>query len=427
MGAGLRVRIGRQSGWVVALTLLGAGSTARADEPLTFATVLRQGFARVDVNGSGELEPAEIVAGLHNPAIGGDEAAVLAALHSYVEQETAEHRGFRVTRRWAEGSPVVGLRRAVFYALPGNPSASPPPAPPALADATETLGAVPAMLNTQGAKAYLTPQGFFDRARRAIGRADRRLFGDDDAPVLSDLRQGSLGDCYLISVLGAQVKADPRAIARMLRQNPDGSYDVDWRDGLRTHVDPLTDGELGLGGAGVAGGLWVRVMEKALARRDRADTTGDLLTQDAIGKGGQIRPMIARLTGRQVGVAVLPAMFKKSEDPVARSETAKRLREIVAAAIADKRLVAAGTGPASLVRLPPGIDPQHAWAVIDYDRNRDLLTLWNPHAGEFTPGGPPGYANGYLTRRGMSWMPMDDFVRVFIQVAWETDKPLTQR
>ena len=45
-------------------------------------------------------------------------------------------------------------------------------------------------------------------------------------PSLSDIQQGSYGDCYFLSSLGALARNDPNAVKNMIHDNGNGTYTV---------------------------------------------------------------------------------------------------------------------------------------------------------------------------------------------------------
>lgn len=51
----------------------------------------------------------------------------------------------------------------------------------------------------------------------------------------------------------------------------------------------------------------------------------------------------------------------------------------------------------------------HAYAVLNYDEAKDLITLWNPHGNNFKPMGPEGFINGYETKGGVFTLSSKDF------------------
>lgn len=56
--------------------------------------------------------------------------------------------------------------------------------------------------------------------------ASGSLFGTKNAPSITDIQQGDLGDCYFLSALATTVSHDPAAIQNMFTDNGDGTYTV---------------------------------------------------------------------------------------------------------------------------------------------------------------------------------------------------------
>lgn len=50
--------------------------------------------------------------------------------------------------------------------------------------------------------------------------------GDAHAVDANDVKQGALGDCYLIAGMAAVARADPAAIQKLIKDNGDGTFDV---------------------------------------------------------------------------------------------------------------------------------------------------------------------------------------------------------
>ncbi len=142
--------------------------------------------------------------------------------------------------------------------------------------------------------------------------AKGRLF--NGIPRISDMNQGSLGDCYFISSLGATALADWQAIAGMFIDNGDGTLTVQfYHDGQPSYVTidrflPV-DGNhnLAYDGSGTSAAnatnvLWVALAEKAFAQLNEScwiHTTGPagVNTYAAIGAGGSGSQVIPALTG----------------------------------------------------------------------------------------------------------------------------------
>lgn len=154
------------------------------------------------------------------------------------------------------------------------------------------------------------------------------LFSHD--PMLKDIHQGALGDCYFLSALSSIVANNPQAIKEMMKDNGDGTvtvrfYDlVDAEDDLsafahgktkktyyvtvdktipeRYYLDTHTRQD-----AFSKGALWVKMMEKAYAAvRDKKDYKNNLKHRDedeALSyqeiAGGQFQEALAHLTGEE--------------------------------------------------------------------------------------------------------------------------------
>jgi len=115
-----------------------------------------------------------------------------------------------------------------------------------------------------------------------------RLFvkgaGDAAAIDANDVRQGQLGDCYLLGSLGALAKEDPRVIRDMVHENKDAvgnvtSYAVDLyqrrppldqlaKVSVTVSAKELSNAAARFGDTDAAGNheVWVKVIEKAYAQ-----------------------------------------------------------------------------------------------------------------------------------------------------------------
>ncbi len=58
------------------------------------------------------------------------------------------------------------------------------------------------------------------------GKAFVKGAGDTDEVDPNDVKQGDLGDCYLLSAMAAVARANPQAIRDLIKDNGDGTYDV---------------------------------------------------------------------------------------------------------------------------------------------------------------------------------------------------------
>lgn len=96
------------------------------------------------------------------------------------------------------------------------------------------------------------------------------LFGPTGVPSPDDVRQGALGDCFLMAAMAAIAQQDPSAIRRMITDHGNGTYTVHLASGDVTVDDQLPmvfDDSPGPAYAhpAPAGALWPAIIEKAVA------------------------------------------------------------------------------------------------------------------------------------------------------------------
>lgn len=140
------------------------------------------------------------------------------------------------------------------------------------------------------------------------------LFPHD--PVLRDLNQGMLGDCYLISAIASVVARNPQRIKEMMQDNGDGTVTVqfyenryDTKTAIAVTVDKTIperfyDGHEKKGDPYARGALWVKMIEKAYAvLRDKESK--ELIEPDRVSsyknaEEGHFEKALAHLTGASV-------------------------------------------------------------------------------------------------------------------------------
>ena len=124
--------------------------------------------------------------------------------------------------------------------------------------------------------------------------------GDAHAVDANDVKQGALGDCYLIAGMAAVARANPAAIQKLIKDNGDGTYDVTLyirksRYARPTPVVTRVDGRLaskspgspiyaGIGDkAEGKAELWTALIEKTVAQQKGSY---DLISGGNIAKDG---------------------------------------------------------------------------------------------------------------------------------------------
>ena len=362
--------LGAVLSWNLSLGDSLAASTAAADE---FISIVASNFPDWDRDHDGELSVAELdtlVADFH---ITGQQAAAVAALK----------RASRSTKYKLPPLTLTNLRL-----MTRSPAADQP-----------DLG-----------------RKFAEGGQRLANVGSRDLFASG-LPRLETIHQGKLGNCFALAPIAAMVYRDPRQVAALFVRQDDGRYRVT----LGTHrvcVALPTDAELAMTSSNEREGIWVNLYEKALgearnATKPPAGRPGSPM--DALARGGSAGAMLALITGHDI----TRFSFKFAKDPAVsaagREARLLELRQLLRAATEEKRLMTCGT----LKTTTPGVTPNHAYAVLNYQEKTDMVTLWNPHGGGFSPKGPSGLASGYPQKDGILCVPLSDWVQQFSGMAFE--------
>lgn len=103
-----------------------------------------------------------------------------------------------------------------------------------------------------------------------VDQTDKPLF--DHEPNINDVKQGSIGDCYLLSALGNVVYSSPETIKEMMRDNGDGTVTVrfyEFDSKAKEHLSPIyvkvkkSVPKVNGWDVYAEGSLWVQILEKA--------------------------------------------------------------------------------------------------------------------------------------------------------------------
>lgn len=362
-----------------------------------FASVVLRDFDAWDRDHDGTLSVDEVTRGVLDPANHGEDAAALAALHTYL---AVAKDAPRLTKSW-----FADYRPVRFQA-------------PADATAAEKKRLRKEFAATPGSLGGT----YAADLRRLRRKGDAGLYAEE-GPKLSDIRQGALGDCYFLAPLGGMVYRDPASIKGMIRPDGDG-YAVAFGDGKTVRVAGPTDGEIAMGGSSTANGLWVRVMEKAYGSRKFADgETGARIARDGM-NGGNSGVVARGFTGHEFTRIELVGDWRKSVSDGDLAPKLAAIRRDLPSALAEHRLVLTGTHKAE---MPTSITPNHAYAVFGFDPASDRITIWNPHGDNFTPKGPEGFQYGFRREGGVFSMPLPLFARTFARLTIETTNVATAK
>ncbi len=378
------------------LLVVSPNPSEASNQSDTFRHTIETNWDRWDPGHTGKLTAKQVNKLISDPTVVGSEAAALATIHLYLREH--HHNKGSVTRAF----------------LLAHSSGTGPKNPNHLQERRALS------LPSTEKDPFCFPDTFSD-SRSAITRASRVLFTRGD-PRVDAIQQGDLGDCFLISTIGAAVQRNPALIRSLVSASPTGGYEVRFRTGKPIHVPHLTDAELALLSDSGQTGLWLNVLEKAYGQLSRKhdSKTRSLLAVDVLNDGGDATDVIPLLTGHRASTfQIRPGTADKKPAPSTRKLPAlmDKVRRLLASAVAEQRLVCAGTDGNT---PPPGLAEDHAYAVLGF--KADVVELWNPWADNFDPKGKPGIEHGYPTRKGRFFMPLKDFVKVFEEVYYETER-----
>lgn len=203
----------------------------------------------------------------------------------------------------------------------------------------------------------------------------------DAAPFdADDLRQGYLGDCYLLSVVQSLAAQHPEALAPLFRRNPNGTVTVQVANGARAVVDPsfvvesngpgapMTVQHTAESDAGSSFEIWGQVLEKAWA-----------ILHGGYGKiwSGNPGETLVELVGGSV--------TQRDADGFGADELARRL--------AAGEILTVLTSPDA---DDPRLESHHAYRLVAVDPVHRVVTLENP----WDAGGSAPFT-----------IPLDDLVR----------------
>ncbi len=220
-------------------------------------------------------------------------------------------------------------------------------------------------------------------------KAKAFLSGDDGSPLVdpTTVKQGALGDCYLIAGAAATARADPSAIPKLIKDNGDGTFDVTLylRDNRYAKPKPITrtiDAQLPTktpGGQPLyakvgqstdeGDEIWTALLEKRLAME-----TGsyDQISGGNIGKNVPFKGVSELLTGKSE--LYIPVDSQSSDELLA----------IMDGALTEKRPIMVGSRTFDKdPKLKADAEAKnvfgnHAYALESVDIEKKVVNLQNP-------------------------------------------------
>ena len=205
-------------------------------------------------------------------------------------------------------------------------------------------------------------EGTYYGARHRIAGRQHDLFANASREVdFSAVRQQYIGSCYYLAALVAAVDRDPSVVDDWITENEaDGTFTVDLPGHAPITIPPLTDAELALHATTLGDGMWLSILEKAFAHIIAEPDDADVYAQI---NGGSIAEGIEAVTGHETETNYLPDTWLIT--------TRRRL----GAAMRENRIVTASISQEADVQNLP---THHAYTVLAYDEDTDMVTIRNP-------------------------------------------------
>lgn len=226
-------------------------------------------------------------------------------------------------------------------------------------------------------------------------------------PKLAAVKQGDLGDCFCVAMIGGMVARDPQELVRNITANHDGSYTVRFAGAAAVTVPAPTETEIAVNSSAGGNGLWLTVYEKAcgaVAARFTPVGKRKPVAADNIAYGGLAGDVVEAFTGHK-------CRWSDRED----DDLAARL----AAGVAGKCLMYA------VLREkiePAGLINGHVYAVVGFDPERRTVTVFDPRGLDHKPKGAAGPRRGFEMRDGVFTVSLKDYIAVFDGVGIEVRK-----
>ncbi|MFN8417819.1 MAG: C2 family cysteine protease [Anaerolineae bacterium] len=236
---------------------------------------------------------------------------------------------------------------------------------------------------------WVYPAGKYARLYEMKPFPDGTLFaqgvGDSGDIYPDDVKQGMMGDCYVLSSLAAVAQQQPELIRGMIHDNGDGTYTAQLYDGAGgSRQSYVLDNQLPVTisqnssihaqfGDTASDGkkeMWVPLLEKAVADHKSGGGGFDVKDYVNIGEGGYPKDVLPMLTGN-------PNSYAGSAGGIKFEDLASKFKNSEAIVVGTL----AGNNP-NLSKLPLYQSGQlvasHAYYVVGVDEVNKTVTIRNP-------------------------------------------------
>lgn len=276
-----------------------------------------------------------------------------------------------------------------------------------------------------------------------------------------NIHQGAVGDCWLLSTIGALInQRGPQALLQNIQQNGN-QITVNYTN-IHSVESSITiplpnDLQVATGAYSNGSGSWLDIYEQAFGSvlmsneynmvyyGNQIPTTGvyglatffDGMVNSNLAIG-QYYPAYKFITGHEVYEFTTDYnnagdnSFKNvsydsdfTNVTLGQSLSNADIITLLDKAFNEKRVIVLGTpvdvaelnpgeNSTGAVKLPVDVVGTHAYAVLGHSNG--LFKLRNPWGTNYTPNGPDSFANGYTMKDGVFYVPDSDIFKIFTQI-----------
>ena len=223
------------------------------------------------------------------------------------------------------------------------------------------------------------------------------LYGSSGGPLITDVNQGKLADCYLLGSLAEVASQDPSIIKSMITSNGNGTYGVRFFvNGVAEYV--TVDAALANGGKTFNSGpaIWASLIETAYAEVQASGViTGNSVNSgnsfSTIGNAGAAEMALEEITGASAitdfaanGTTWNQVVYNQSFTSGALTSgltTASVLSVLAADLLVGDDLVLGSQTAATDTSGKTTLVANHTMSVYGYDSATSLLEIRNPWGG----------------------------------------------